>query len=184
MTKTSNPSLDEIRQRLEPGTIRANLVRASLYLAGWEMLKAEVQERVKSFFVIGFDASEFSYSDEYQKHVLSRHKSLFEASLLWLVGSAALTEAEADRVRALRAYRNKIAHELPKILVEVGHDVEVERILDMKALLARLGVFWGRIEVDINPDFDGEDVENAGIKTGAMLLMDHLLAVAEETRTG
>lgn len=182
MTSQPLPSLEDMLKKLEPENIRANLVRAGLYLAGWEMLKAEIQDQVKSFFLIGFDEKGYTYSDDYKQRVLPRHKSRFEASLIWLVEAGALTEPEADQVRALREYRNEVAHELPKMLVEVGHDIEVARIRQMKDLLGRLGVFWGSIQVDINRDFDSEEVDYAGIKSGVMLLMDHLLAVAESER--
>jgi hypothetical protein len=56
--------------------------------------------------------------------VLARHKSRFEASLLWLVEAGAVTVAEVDGVRSLREYRNEIAHELPRMLVEPGHDID------------------------------------------------------------
>ena len=43
--------------------------------------------------------------------------SRFGASLLWLVEGDALSEAHAARIRALRDYRNEVAHELPKMLL-------------------------------------------------------------------
>src|SRR5687768_12192121 len=128
MTEQPLPSIDDMLKKLEPENIRANLVRAGLYLAGWEMLKTEVQDKVKAFYLIGFDENGFTYSDDYEKRVLARHKSRFLASVLWLVEAGALTEADADQLRALREYRNEVAHELPKMLVEVGHDIDVDRI--------------------------------------------------------
>lgn len=183
MTGKPVPSVDEMLKKLEPEHVRANLVRAGLYLAGWEMLKSEIQNKVKEFYLTGFDENGLTYSIDFDRRVLARHKSRFEASLLWLVEANGLTEAEADQARALREYRNEVAHELPKMLTEVGHDIDVDRIRQMNHLLKSLGVFWGRIEVDINPDFDGQDVDDEGIQSGIMLLMEHLLAAAEEMAT-
>jgi hypothetical protein len=39
-------------------------------------------------------------------------------------------------------------------------------------LSAALGRFWGQIEVDNNPDFDGSEVDPHGISSGYMMLFD------------
>lgn len=175
------PAPEALLEKLAPERIQSNLIRAGLFLAGWEMLKFEVQEQVRGFFCIEFDENGNADSGEYERRVLYRHKSRFEASLLWLIEANGLNESEAGRIRALRTYRNQVAHELPRMLVEPGHDVEVARIEEMRDLLGRLGRFWGGIEVDINPDFDDVDVEVSEIKSGTMLLMEHLIQAAEAT---
>jgi hypothetical protein len=184
MTKSERPSIDEIARKLQPEAIRSNLIRAGLFLAGWEMMKSEILDQVQSFFLMGFNETGLLYSDAYTTRVLARHKSRFEASLSWLMEAGALTETQADQIRSLRTYRNEVAHELPKLLVEPGPGVDLGRVHEMKDLLAVLGRFWGRINVDTNPDFDGMEVNDAGIQSGLMLLMDHLVAAADETGAG
>jgi len=177
-----SPSLDELRRKLHPGRIRANLIRAGLFLAGWEMLADEVQDKVRDFFSAGVNEDRvLIYSKDYEAKVLALHKSRFEASLLWLIDAGALTEHEVECIRRLRAYRNEVAHELPKMLLEPGHDVDVARIREMKELVAVLGRFWGRIEIDIDPAFDGKHIDDSQIESGWMSFMEHLVAVAEET---
>jgi hypothetical protein len=167
--------------KLEPQALRSNLVRAGLFLAGWELLKKEVEEKVRDFYLVGFDEKGLMYSSDYERKVLALHKSRFEASLLWLVATGALDGEQAERVRNLRKYRNEVAHELPKLLVEVGHDVNVAHIRDTKDILGILGRFWGRIEVETNADFDPGEVSYDGIQSGVMLLMEHLVAAAEDS---
>ena len=130
--------------------------------------------------MIGFNEAGLLYSDAYATKVLDRHKSRFEASLLWLIEAGALNEPQAAQVRALRKYRNEVAHELPRILVEPGPDLDLGRIREMKELLVLLGRFWGRLAVDADPNFDGKEISDAGIISGLQALMDHLLAVIEE----
>jgi hypothetical protein len=42
-----------------------------------------------------------------------------------------------------------------------------------------LGVFWGSIEVDTNPDFDSREVDYDGIKSMPFLLMEYLTTIAD-----
>jgi hypothetical protein len=112
---------------------------------------------------------------------LARHKSRFEASLLWLVESNALSEEQAARIRKLRDHRNEVAHELPKMLLEPGRDVDIALIREMRELIGALGRFWGRIEVDINPDLAGREIADEDIQSGILLLMNHLVAAIEAT---
>ena len=42
----------ELRRRLQPDAVRTNLVLAGLFMAGWEMLKGEVQEQVRGFYLM------------------------------------------------------------------------------------------------------------------------------------
>lgn len=180
-TPRPTPSIEAILKKLAPETIRSNLVRAGLFLAGWEILKSEIQNKVKDFFLEGFDQSGFLYSNQYKTRVLDRHKSRFEASMMWLVETEALSEAQSAQVLKLRDHRNEVAHELPKLLLEPDHvGVDIAMIHELKELIGALGVFWGRIEVDINLDFDGREVEDAEIRSGVSLLMEHLVAAAKE----
>jgi hypothetical protein len=39
----------ELWRKLQPGAMRTNLVRAALFLAGWEMGKGGIEERVREF---------------------------------------------------------------------------------------------------------------------------------------
>jgi len=64
-------------EKLAPEAIRRGLVRAGIFLAGWELLKAQIQDQVKSFYSIGFDADGLTYSKDYRAHVLARHSSVF-----------------------------------------------------------------------------------------------------------
>jgi hypothetical protein len=111
--------------------------------------------------------------------VLARHESVFEASLLWLIEAGALTEPQAATIRALRVYRNAIAHELPNMLLEPGHDVDLARIREMRDIIAALGRFWVRIDIDCDPQFDGQVIDDADIKSGVMVVMEMLIVAAE-----
>ena len=175
------PSLEEQLRKLQPDVIRSNLVKAGLFLAAWELLKAEIQTKVREFFWQGFDQTGPKYSPSYQTEVVARHKSLFEASLVWLVAGNDLSEDQTPRVRLLRDHRNEVAHELPKMLLEPGRDVDIALIREMRELIRTLGRFWGRIEIDIDPDLAGKQIADSDIQSGILLLMNHLVEAIEAT---
>lgn len=45
--------------------------------------------------------------------------------------------------------------------------------------MRKLGVSWGSIEVDTDPQWDGKDVDYDGIKSGPYLLMEYLASIAD-----
>jgi hypothetical protein len=73
--------VEALSKKLDPDAIQSNLVRAGLFLAGWEMLKSEIENKVRDFFSYGFDSNGPLYSPRYKTDVLSRHESQFQASL-------------------------------------------------------------------------------------------------------
>jgi len=187
MAATDEQALEALAKKLHPDTIRSNLVRAGLYLAGWEMLKSEMQNKVREFYTVdvGGPYSARRYAEKVLALDSGKEKGkIFRASLLWLVETAALTEAQAERIRQMLDHRNEIAHEMPKVLVDDGHaGVDVALLREMRDIIAALGVFWGRIEIDTDPDFVGRDVADEDIRSGVSLFMDHLVAAAEEVAT-
>lgn len=172
--------IEALKHKLQPDEIRAGLMNAGLFLAGWELLKAEVVGRVRSFFVDEFTGTEFKPSGNYRTKVLSRHKSEFEASLLWLVDAGALSLEQADQVRAIHRHRHEVAHELPSLLVEPSRDINIQHLRNMEELLGVLGRFWGHLELDGDPAFDAICVDASEIKSGAMLLMAYLVDLSKD----
>lgn len=180
MPMSDDQFVQALSKKFDPVVIRSNLVRADLFLAGWETLKSEIENQVRNFFSHGFNSHGPRYSPRYKTDVLSRHESRFQASLLWLVEQDALSEAQAVRVREMRDHRNEIAHELRTVLIDPEHaGVDLGLLREMRDIIAALGVFWGRIEVDINEDLADQDIADADIKSGVSLLMDYLVAAAE-----
>lgn len=173
-----HPPLADLVAKMEPEAIRRSLVRVGLFIAGYEFLKGEIVDKARGFFVCGFDEEGQTTNPAYEMHVRALHKKEFDACLLWLVSMDGLTEQQADRVRAVRAHRNDVAHALPTYIVNPGTDVDLALLREMRDLIARLGQFWGSIELSINPDFDDaeDDVE---VLSGTLVMMDHLIAAAE-----
>lgn len=161
--------------KLASSSIRTALQRAGMFLTGWELLKSDIEDGVRQFFEIQPGV----VNPEYERNVLSRHKYKLHASALWLVDQGALTATQCHRLEELRRHRNEIAHELAKLLVDPNHEINVKLLEEMATILRAVGSFFGRIAVECDPDFDGEDVKDDDIKSGTSLLMDHLVAACE-----
>jgi hypothetical protein len=179
MQEVTDPKVAALLDKIEPGEVRRSLVRAGLFIAGYELLKGEIVDRVRQFFVQGFDEEGPTRDPSYETKVRALHKKEFEACLLWLAQCDALNHQQVQAVKAVRAHRNEMAHELPRFIVDVTAVVDVALLREMRDVIASLGRFWGAIEVSIDPDFDGVDVDSSESKSGVQLLMDHLISAAE-----
>lgn len=177
-------TIADMLAKLGPEQVKNSLVRAGLFIVGYELMKSQIVDATRGFFVIGFDEHGLTTDEKYESKVRSRHKKEFEACLLWLVSMEALTEAQADRVRAIRDHRNELAHELPRYVTNPGAEVDTKLLREMRDVIALLGRFWGSIEVSIDPQFDGEDVDLDGIVSGTTLLVDLLIDASEISNEG
>lgn len=170
---------DRLIAKLAPESISAALARAGTFLCAYELIKSEIVEKVHNFFLLGFDETGLLYDEaEYQRRVLSRNpKSKYRASCAWLVEAQALTSDEVLALERVYAHRQEIAHELPKLLIDPDFEVNTGLLLEAAECVQALGVFWGSIEADTNPDYDGMDVDYEGIQSGSSLLMEYILSI-------
>jgi hypothetical protein len=170
----------KLRAKLEPESIALTLVRAGCFLSAYELIKAEVVDKVHEFFWCGFRDGQHLYDEtRYQQSVLARdRKSKYRASCKWLVEMGALTDEQVATLERIHAHRQEVAHELPKLLIDPAFEVKTDLLLAAVECVRSLGVFWGSIEVETDPDWNGEDVDYAGIKSGSYLLMEYLVAIA------
>jgi hypothetical protein len=171
---------DRLTAKLAPESVYLTLTRAGSFLCAYELIKAEIVDKVHNFFLTGFDQSGWLYDeDEYKRHVLSRDpKSKYRASCAWLVEMQALTLEQVTALEDIHAHRHEIAHELPRLLVDPDFEVRTDLLLRAAECIRMLGVFWGSIEVDTSPDYLDTEVDYNGIKSGSYLLMEYLVTIA------
>lgn len=169
-----SPDFEEsLRAKLDPAEVRINLARAGLVLATYELVKSEVIQGVRGFFVYLNRGH-----DNYQRHVLSlAPKSVFKASCAWLREMGALRDGDYETLEALQRHRYAVAHELPTYVGDPNTEVDIDLVRAVAEILRRLGQFWGRIEVDINEDFDGMEIADEDIRSGVSIFVDFLLDV-------
>jgi hypothetical protein len=173
-TSTIEEKLAEALRKQEPATLRANLTRAGLFLAGWELLKTDIIETVHDYFLVDayFENGVFHRMDspDYVNTVLPLHGSPLEASLRWLVQNGGLDEEYAVLVHDLRQFRNEVAHQLPRFLRESGKDITAERLLQLRLVMHVLSRWPGKLKDPDDP--------NGPLKS-SRYIMDRLIDAAD-----
>jgi hypothetical protein len=171
-----------LEQKLQFSAARRTMQRAAALLLGWELIRTEIVDKVRDFFTFGFDASGLIVDPSYEKRVLSHGPRVFDSSVEWLVEAGGLSAQQAEGLKELRDYRNSVAHELGAFLVDPDREVDLSKLDAMREVVGTLGRFWGQIEVDINPDFDGSEVDPQEISSGYMMLFDFVLSALVEEK--
>lgn len=166
---------------LNPEVTRPRLIAASLYIAGFEVLKDSIVGRIRDFFSMGFDEEGDKVDPKYDSDVLARNRSTVYASLAWLKEHDAIDAANLQTFERVKHCRNTLAHELLSIVGASGLPAEFDQCFaDMVALLRKVEVWWiVNVEIPTNPDFDGtEEIDEDGIVPGPIMSMQLLLDIA------
>jgi len=180
MSTLRHESLHRLLSKLSSEEIKKNLIKASLFITAFELLKNDIVRKVKDFYICGFDSSGFKYSPDYKAKVRSKDKDIFKASCMWLFEGGALKPEHLDDLLLIREHRNEIVHELPKFLIDSESSINEELLKNANDYLKNIGKFWGSIEVDINPDFDNVEVDYDGIESLTSVLMSYIIEVCQE----
>jgi hypothetical protein len=176
--------MDENAKRLvakiTPEAVLLTLVHAGSFLSAYELIKYDVIEQVRSFYLTGFDEKGLICNDTgYQRSVLSLDpKSKFRASAAWLQSMDAITAEEVTKLEEIKNHRDEITHEMPGLLVEPDFVVKTQLLAEAAEIVRRLGIFWGTIAVQTDTIFDPDEVDYEGIKSGSYLLMEYLVGLA------
>jgi hypothetical protein len=176
---TTDDYADRLRVKLAPESIKQTLVRAGAFLSAYEPIRLQVVDGVQDFYWSGKEENgkKFLYHD-YETEVRARDKNLYRASVSWLVGSEAITRDQAESLEKIHKHRHEIAHELPRILIYPDWDIDASLLIDAALVLRSLDVFWGRMSMDIDPQWDGAEVADKDIWGGSSMLMGSLIEVA------
>jgi hypothetical protein len=155
-----------------PEILGGNLIRASLFLIAWEILKSSIVDKPLGFFATALNGGKRQPSTRYKEAVLSLHKDVLMASCLWFKSMEALTDDDIRKLQEAREYRNQIAHNLLEFLGSFDKEIEDKQLELVQVLLVKVDRWWVReIEIPTNPDFDGQDIRDEEISSGNMLML-------------
>lgn len=165
--------------KLSHEAMTRTLIRAGAFLSAYELIKLQVVDGVKDFFWTGReDNGRKEYYPDYETDVRARDKSTYRASVAWLVEMDALKLEQAQILEKIHEHRHEIAHELPRILIDPDWDINASLLIDAALCLRSLDVFWGRISMDSDPQWDNTEVADKDIWGGPSLLMGSLIEIA------
>lgn len=164
---------------LNPDAIKGNLILSALYLAAYELLKDAIVGNIRDFFSFEYGDGKDVQDKQYDDEVVSVHKDLLYASCVWLKRNGVITEGEVEEIENIRRHRNQAAHELPKLLSDTSLNLNVRYFLRIRELLEKIEVWWVKnMEVPVNPDFDGVEVDEKDILPGRVMALDYVISTA------
>ena len=180
---STDPVQDAWLKFLNPDTLRGNLIRASMFLASFEILQNSVVDGLRGFMCLEYDADlNLIDSDKYKELVLARHRSPFAASLDWLVEHGAVDSDDQDCAQRIREHRNLIGHELPKIIASTDHELDDSLFDSLFELVSKIDRYWIReLEIPSNPELDHlapEEIPDSEIASGNMAFLGMMRDIA------
>ncbi len=158
--------------------MQEKLISASLYVTAFELLKESIIGRIRSFYMVGFDADGDLIDEKYETVVLSKNKNPLLASLDWLAENDVIDANDRQAFERIRTARNLLAHELPSMVMGGKDFQHVERFQELVALLKKIEVWWVvNMEIPVNSGFDGKEIDEEGIVPGPVLMLQMMLQV-------
>ena len=169
-TTLGTPDVERrLRQKLEPEVLRWNLGVVGLVTTFHEAIKSLVIGSVHDFVTL------FGREERYRREVLALGNGRFDASCKWLENAGALNAGDRDVLDRFKRLRDALTHEFVTIALSPDHDVDIGAIVEVCDVIRRLDVFWVRLHIDANPDFDGRDIADEEVCSGLALCLDALL---------
>lgn len=170
---------DRWERFLDPEVVRPSLFMATMFITTFEILKDSVIDRIRDFYTNGWEQTGPIVSPQYQSEVMSRNKSALYASLIWLLEHEAIDEGDLKTFENLKKIRNQLAHQLFKVVTGQVESEHASQFSVLVGLLRKIEVWWVvNVEIPINPDYDGKEIDHAGIVPGAVLSLQMLIEVA------
>jgi hypothetical protein len=170
---------DKWERFLNPEIVIPSLFLATIFITTFEILKDSIVNDIRDFYIDGFDEHGPTIGAEYQSKVLSKNKSSLYASLQWLYENDAIDGDDLVTFEKLKVTRNQLAHQLFAVVTGQVDSPHQAQLADLMVLLRKIGVWWVvNVELSTNPDFDGEEIDEAGIVPGSILSLQMLIEVA------
>ncbi len=165
---------------LNPDVVRPHLIMTSIYIFAYEILRDSIVGRIRDFFCNGFNEKGDIIDPEYQTKVLGLNKSPVYASLEWLKCMNAIDQNDIKIFDEIKKCRNTLAHDFSRLTTGTGLPQDFgNNFQNIVSLVRKIEVWWiMNIELAINPDYAGEEIDEAGIIPGPLMSLQILYDVA------
>jgi len=161
---------------LNPAELKQNLIRCSIFITVWELLKESIVDPILWFYTDGFQGKKHIRSRYHQEVIeldTREKKDVVHASCLWLCKNDVIDDADMKMISEIRAHRNFLAHEMMNVLVSAKVKVNLGLIDNLIDILGKIDRWWiTEVEIPTNPDFTAEDYDQIDMdKTFSMRMM-------------
>ena len=178
-----NDKIEKLSELLKPEVFKNNLILCSLYIAYFENTIDFIIDTPKDFFSDTFDTQRIYSSSDVKTKVLKLDKKPLNASLLWFKELNAISETEISDFDVLRKYRNKLAHELTKILLDDGLEITeyVQNLNKLFNFRIKLEKWWFfNFEADFMEIENIEELTDNDISTGGEMIYKLFMDILSE----
>lgn len=169
--------IDIWKSFLNPEILKANLIKSSLYIAAFEMLKDSIIDHPKTLFTDGYEDG-LIVDENYKSKILSRNKSPLYASLDWFKEMETIKQADIEVFNNLKEYRNKLSHEMASSIFKGIDDEEFTKLFsELIILYEQIEKWWViNFELAIEPEINIKNVDD--VYSGSILMLKLMLDVA------
>lgn len=167
-----------LRHHLTHEHARNLLMEAGLLLLAKDLVTSAVVDDVKSFFCDDMDENLRPIaSDTYMAEVRDHgRKQEFAGSVDWLVSAGVLTDEHLATIEQLQFERNRVAHEALALLVDPEFNLDRRPLLGAAEVLRAIGVFFGRLHVDADAQYDRQEIADEDIQSGKSVAYAYALS--------
>jgi hypothetical protein len=163
---------------------KKSFVYSSFYLFSYEMLKNTIVDRIKTFYLKGFDENGYIYDDKYKETVLKRKingkQNIFLAHLYWLKDNNIITDSSIQEIIDIRKHRDLIAHNTDKFLSDSDYEIDFSLLNKTLDYVKNIEKWWiTEFEISINPDFDHQEIKTEEITSGKEILINYYKSIVE-----
>lgn len=168
---------------LNPDVVRATFVSAGLFLVGHEILTDSIKKRPREFFSYQWDANGPVLGSEYEQEILALDpkgkNDALRGSIAWLQKMGAIDGADEASIRQVTDMRNKIAHEITGMVSGTSAIDFTLYFSILRGLVNKIEKWWiVNVSIATDPDFQGQEIDEASVVPGMELVMDILVQVA------
>lgn len=171
--------MEDWEKLLDPKVLRGSLLTSSIYIAAYEVCRESTIDKLRGYYFDHWDKDGPHSSDDYKSKVLSLDKSPLQATLLWLKDRGAIDDGDIEAFSKARQLRNQVAHDLPKFLSSPVHKISQEVFDGLLNVTHKIVVWWVvNVEIATDPDYDGAEIDESGIKIGTILMIQMMMDIA------
>ncbi|NTF07516.1 hypothetical protein G6L37_15840 [Agrobacterium rubi] len=162
--------------------VSLNLRIAALFLVVYENLKELIEAKARDFFTSDWEVLDGKIvgkpNSKYGEMI--KGKSVFRACIGFHLEIGAISIEDAQLIDRFSKYRNEVAHELYAILLDDSKDaLDFEMLFEINKIARKIDRWWIlNVEMEVDPEFHDEDIDEAEITSGRQLFLDQLIRVA------